>query len=320
MAACTALKSTDTESSADFPIVSVRMGMLRGSCDSADIGLSFRGICHLMRLKGQFLFAISPEPLAPQAQALRIRIEDFGNSREVFQAHRQPVAQIDQKIGRAGRLGGEGQPHWRIRIQGFSVAAILMRYERSVVEGPEQVIEGFRVGSAITDDDHAQVLEVSLLGEPAGKGPALFRRRALQDVKIHSLGHFEWARLTRKSTSKGMGRPVLPFCEPPSQAVPATSKCAHSRSLANFDRNEAAVHAPPSRPPMLARSAKLLFSWSTYSSPIGRRQARSSARMPAAASSSASPSLLLINPLKWLPSAMMQAPVKVATSITAAGL
>ena len=37
---------------------------------------------------------------------------------------------------------------------------------------------------------------------------------------------------------------------------------------------------------MLAMSAKLLFSCSAYSSPIGMRQARSSARSPAAASCS----------------------------------
>ena len=36
---------------------------------------------------------------------------------------------------------------------------------------------------------------------------------------------------------------MLPFCEPPSQAVPATSKWAHWRSFANFRRKEAAVHA-----------------------------------------------------------------------------
>ena len=96
---------------------------------------------------------------------------------------------------------------------------------------------------------------------------------------------------------QGHGPPVLPLCDPPSQAVPATSRCAHLRSLANFERKDAAVQAPPSRPPTLAISAKLLFSCSTYSSPMGIDQARSSARAPAASTSWASFSSLLISPL-----------------------
>src|SRR5438105_12948503 len=35
------------------------------------------------------------------------------------------------------------------------------------------------------------------------------------------------ARCRRKSASSRVGRPVLPFCAPPWEAVPATSRCGH---------------------------------------------------------------------------------------------
>ncbi|MNF10235.1 hypothetical protein D3C80_2111140 [compost metagenome] len=67
-------------------------------------------------------------------------------------------------------------------------------------------------------------------------------------------------------------------------------------------------------------SAKLDLSWSWYSSSSGMRQAVSMAWRPACSSWSASMSEREYRPLFWWPSAMMQAPVSVATSITAAGL
>ncbi|CSE00586.1 Uncharacterised protein [Vibrio cholerae] len=45
--------------------------------------------------------------------------------------------------------------------------------------------------------------------------------------------------------------------------------------LANLDRKQAAVMAPPGRPPMFAISANGLLSCSWYSSASGRRHARS---------------------------------------------
>src|ERR1700693_2825099 len=153
------------------------------------------------------------------------------------------------------------------------IHADLVRDERALVECPQQVIECLRVGQRVVDDDDAQIPQIGFFGQPAGERPALLGCGAFQYVEIYALGHVARTRLTRNSTSQGTGRPVLPLWAPPSQAVPATSRCAHCRSLANFERNEAAVQAPPSRPPTLAISAKLLFNWSTYSSPIGNRQA-----------------------------------------------
>src|SRR4026208_1693504 len=59
------------------------------------------------------------------------------------------------------------------------------------------------------------------------------------------------------------------------------SRWAHEGAPAKRQRKQAAVIAPASRPATFARSAKLLFRSSAYSSPIGMRQARSTARSPA---------------------------------------
>src|SRR6516162_1413601 len=50
------------------------------------------------------------------------------------------------------------------------------------------------------------------------------------------------------------------------------SRCAHLSPWVHLPRNVAAVIAPPSRPPMLAKSAKLLLSCSAYSSVSGSFQ------------------------------------------------
>src|ERR1700746_537764 len=63
------------------------------------------------------------------------------------------------------------------------------------------------------------------------------------------------------------------------------SRCAHLSPWVNLPRKVAAVMAPPSRPPTLAKSAKLLLSCSAYSSVSGSCQQRSSARCPASSSS-----------------------------------
>src|ERR1700676_864712 len=170
----------------------------------------------------------------------------------------------------------------------------VVRHEGAFGGRPKQGVDCLDLGKRVAEEHDLEVAQIGLLGQPAGKRPPLFRRRAFQNIKIDSFGHFAAARWTKKSTSSGTGRPVLPFCEPLSHAVPATSRCAQCRSLANFQRNEAAVQAPPSRPPTFAISAKLLFNCSTYSSPIGSRQARSSAQMPADCNSPASASSLLI--------------------------
>src|SRR6202051_3139425 len=160
----------------------------------------------------------------------------------------------------------------------------VVRHEGAFGERPKQGVDRLDLGKRVAEEHDLEVAQIGLLGQPACKRPAQFRRRAFQNIKIDSFGHFAAARWTKKSTSSGTGRPVLPFCEPPSHAVPATSKWAQCRSLGNFQRTDAAVQAPPSRPPTFAISAKLLFNCSTYSSPMGIGQARSSARLPAVAS------------------------------------
>ena len=61
------------------------------------------------------------------------------------------------------------------------------------------------------------------------------------------------------SVNKGTGLPVLPFFGLVTHAVPAISKCAHLKSSANLDKKHAAVIVPAPLPPILARSAKLVF-------------------------------------------------------------
>src|ERR1700722_13166211 len=137
-----------------------------------------------------------------------------------------------------------------------------MRHESLFVEGPEEIVIELGVFGAAAPDDDGQILQICLGGQAAGGAATPLRRLALQHVEIHPVGHSRGgrrARCTKSSTSSGTGRPVLPFCAPPSQAVPATSRCAQSRSLVNLERNVAAVLAPPSRLPTLAKSAKLLF-------------------------------------------------------------
>ncbi|MOA55606.1 hypothetical protein D3C78_1794280 [compost metagenome] len=77
---------------------------------------------------------------------------------------------------------------------------------------------------------------------------------------------------------------------------------------------------PAFGPPMLAMSANGLSSCSWYSSNSGNCQARSSACWPALSSWPISSSLLPSRPEVWEPRATMQAPVRVAMSITACGL
>jgi len=64
----------------------------------------------------------------------------------------------------------------------------------------------------------------------------------------------------RKAVRSGTGRPVAPFSLPDFQAVPAMSRWAQSYLRVNLDRKQAAVTLPAGRPPIFAKSAKLLFS------------------------------------------------------------
>src|SRR5271167_4790612 len=66
-----------------------------------------------------------------------------------------------------------------------------MRYEGPVIEGPKQGIERRRIGGACAQDDHTQTLQIRLLDEPASESEALFRRRTVQYVEIHPVGHVE---------------------------------------------------------------------------------------------------------------------------------
>src|SRR5690349_13855834 len=69
-------------------------------------------------------------------------------------------------------------------------------------------------------------------------------------------------RLIKNWVSSGTGRPVAPFSLPDFQAVPAMSRCAQRYFWVNRARKQAAVMVPAARPPILATSAKLLFSCS----------------------------------------------------------
>ena len=78
---------------------------------------------------------------------------------------------------------------------------------------------------------------------------------------------YDWAHLDIAGTAwkdgkeKGAtGRPVAPFSLPSFHAVPAMSRCAQSYFLVKRDRKQAATMLPPARPPMLAKSAKLVAS------------------------------------------------------------
>jgi len=62
-----------------------------------------------------------------------------------------------------------------------------------------------------------------------------------------------------KSQRRGTGLPVDPLFAPEFQAVPAISKWAQGNLVANLDKKHAAVTLPASRPPIFAKSAKLLF-------------------------------------------------------------
>ncbi|MOA56995.1 hypothetical protein D3C78_1810870 [compost metagenome] len=90
--------------------------------------------------------------------------------------------------------------------------------------------------------------------------------------------------------------------------------------MAKRERKQPAVMVPAFGPPMLAMSANGLSSCSWYSSNSGSCQARSPACSPALRICLISASLLPSRPEVWLPRATMQAPVRVAMSITACGL
>src|SRR5271167_4645439 len=272
---------------------------MRDSMSAGEKALSMdaRALVNLMRLQGELEIAVRLEAFAAQAPALFISVDDFGDARVLRQLRGQRLRQIHQQVGRRCRGGFQHEVNRRREIHGLCIETNFVRYEGSVIEGPQQLVQLFRLRQRVVEDDDPQIQQVRFLRQSAGERPALFCGGTFQDIEIDALGHVALARWIRKSTSNGTGRPVLPFCAPPSQAVPATSRWAHSRSLANFHRNDAAVQAPPSRPPTLAMSAKLLLSCSTYSSPIGSRQARSSARIPADSNSCARGSLLLIKPL-----------------------
>ncbi len=104
-------------------------------------GSGIRGLVQLMGLERQFVFAVRFEPLAPEAPALRVGIDDFGDSREALQSLRQPVAQIDQQIGCSDASRAAVKCTGVSAAMEFAIFAILMRYEGSVVECPQQLID-----------------------------------------------------------------------------------------------------------------------------------------------------------------------------------
>src|SRR5690606_28977611 len=161
-------------------------------------------------------------------------------------------------------------------------------------------------------DQHVMAALDRLVREAAGKREPSVVRGSVDDIEI-DLGH-ACPLLIRKSTSSGTGRPVAPFCASAFQATPAMSRWAHGVASTNFARNAAATLAPPSRLPEFAKSAKLLFSDSAYSSSTGRRHALSSERVDASSSALASASSFEKSPVWRCPRATTQAPVRVATS------
>src|SRR5579863_3090969 len=112
--------------------------------------------------------------------------------------------------------------------------------------------------------------------------------------------------------------PVGPFAmkglASSSHAVPAMSKCTHGVSSAHSFRNQAALMAPPHRPPILATSANALLSSSLYSSSRGMCHIFSPSSLAAAITRPSSASSLVNAPVLTLPSATTIAPVSVAAS------
>src|SRR5271163_1275042 len=235
---------------------------MRGSISAGEKALSINAgsLVYLMRFQGELELAVGLEALAAQAPALVIRVDYFGDACVLRQLRGQAIREIHQQLRRWRCRGLEHEVNRRREIYGLLIEADLVRYERPFIERQEQLIQLFRLLKGFIDDDNAQITQISFLDQPAGKCPALFCGGTFQYIEINALGHGALARWIRKSTSKGTGRPVLPFCAPLSHAVPATSRCAQARSLANLPRKDAAVQAPPSRPPTLAISAKLLLS------------------------------------------------------------
>ncbi|OMP13582.1 hypothetical protein COLO4_01367 [Corchorus olitorius] len=198
--------------------------------------------------------------------------------------------QVDQDVVMrrvVQRLGCIGQQDGRLRGERMPQAAV--RQEIELAECPQLRVERLQ-RSLISDHNHLLARAVGLAHEPA------------------------------RRVSSGTGRPVAPLAAPLFHAVPAMSRWAQSYFSVKRARKQAAVTLPAGRPPMLPISAKFDLSCSWYSSSSGMRQAVSSDCLPAATSASASASLRAYMPVLMWPSAMMQAPVSVATSITTAGL
>ncbi len=157
-------------------------------------------------------------------------------------------------------------------------------------------------------------------GAHGGQLPRARRIRLAPSAIGPAAGHARGRARAGSPPAGPPGRPVLPFCAPPSQAMPAMSRCAQCRPCVNFARKHAAVIAPPSRPQALAKSAKLLLQLLAVF--LGQRHVPAAivARTPAAVSCAASSSSLRHEAPKCAPSATTQAPVSVAMSTTAAGL
>ncbi len=167
----------------------------------------------------------------------------------------------------------------------------------------------------------AQIPQIGFFGQPAGERPALFCGGALEYVEIDPrLGHVDRTRLIRKSTSRGTGRPVLPFLGP---AEPGSARDVEVRPLQILgelpqERSRGAGAALASAD--IGDIREVALQCSTYSSPIGSRQARVVGAHARGFQFIRQRLVIAHQPLKWLPRATMQAPVSVATSITAAGL
>ena len=117
--------------------------------------------------------------------------------------------------------------------------------------------------------------------------PRARRSRLARQIRLSARRQCAACEARSGNRQQGTGRPVLPFCAP-AQAMrrPAMSRCAQRRPCVNFDRKHAAVIAPPSRPRRVRHVGEVALELlPVFLRPSGMRQARSSARSPALASS-----------------------------------
>src|ERR1700722_5896477 len=171
----------------------------------------FCGFVNLMRLQRELQVPIGLEAFTALSSALLVGIDDFSDALVTLQLRWKPWRQIDQQVRRGNCSRLQNQGNRRTRVLQLFVQTHLVRNERPLVKSPKQFVERLRFGKRVVDDDDFQILEIGLFRQAACKGPALLCGAAFQDVEVDAFGHAALVRWIKKSTSRGTGRPVLPF-------------------------------------------------------------------------------------------------------------